>query len=98
MLRVDHDLEARRSQAAALWRESDDLYCGAVTGELLIPSLGSIDGSSFAAVRLDQAPPELRAHGGYKSLTSVRARRRAPAAGRSRRVASAGWGGVERRT
>jgi len=32
--------------------KSDDLYCGTVTGEVTEPPIGSIEGSSFAAVRL----------------------------------------------
>ncbi|MBK7827503.1 hypothetical protein [Nannocystis sp.] len=32
--------------------QSDDLYCGTVTGEVTQPPVGSIEGSSFAAVRL----------------------------------------------
>lgn len=32
--------------------KSDDLYCGEVSGEVLMPAIGKIDGSSFAAVRL----------------------------------------------
>jgi hypothetical protein len=29
-----------------------DFYCGTVTGEVLEPPIGSIEGSTFAAVRL----------------------------------------------
>lgn len=32
--------------------KSDDLFCGTVTGEVMEPPVGSIEGSSFAAVRL----------------------------------------------
>lgn len=32
--------------------QSDDLYCGTVTGEVMEPPVGDITGSSFAAVRL----------------------------------------------
>jgi hypothetical protein len=32
--------------------KSDDLYCGAVTGEVMEPPVGDITGSTFAAVRL----------------------------------------------
>jgi len=32
--------------------KSDDLYCGTVTGEVAEPPVGSIEGSTFAAVRL----------------------------------------------
>ena len=33
--------------------ESDDFYCGNVAGEVMDPPVGSIVGSTFAAVRLD---------------------------------------------
>lgn len=32
--------------------ESDDFFCGTVTGEVLEPPIGSIDGSTFAALRV----------------------------------------------
>ncbi|MBA3547533.1 MAG: hypothetical protein H0T76_13700 [Nannocystis sp.] len=32
--------------------KSDDLFCGTVTGEVMEPPVGSVEGSSFAAVRL----------------------------------------------
>lgn len=32
--------------------QSDDLYCGTVTGEVMEPPVGAVDGSTFAAVRL----------------------------------------------
>ena len=34
--------------------EGDDFYCGTVSGEVMEPPIGQIDGSTFAAVRLTQ--------------------------------------------
>jgi len=44
------DIVASMIMAATI--ESDDFYCGAVTGEVLEPPVGDITGSTFAAVRL----------------------------------------------